>query len=355
MTLALQPNSVITAIAVLIIVSYFALQMGKALGPILGLMDHPNWRKIHGIGVATTGSFALLASLVLFAFWYLHDANLQIILIGAGLFYLLGLVDDITPLPAVFKLVYQIVVAAGISIQTELGAFTPAFLHTFDTLNSIPMIAPLSAIALTILVSNSLNLIDGHDGVAAGISVFTILAMVPIFGTDFENQISIMAIFILVPTLVFWVQNCGLVGRKLFLGDSGSLSLGYLISWLIIYQLNQPSAALPSHNNLSYFLWLVFVPCIDAVAVMLHRVWIDKPIFQPDRSHLHHLLSNAGIDRIAVMALLLLLHAAFIGCGWLVTQYIPQWSFYILALTSVAYITTTHHFRNRSIMEQLTG
>lgn len=354
MTSILQPSSVSVAIVIVLAASYIALQIGKAAGPVIGLMDHPNWRKKHGSGIPTTGSFALLVSLALFALWYLNDADMKVILMGAGLFYLLGLVDDITPLPATLKLVYQILVTAFVSIETELTAFSPAFLHNADTFGVATIAAPLSAIVLTVLVSNALNLIDGHDGLAAGITIFTLLAMVPIFGSDFNKQTTLISIFIILPMAIFWVQNSGLIGRKLFLGDSGSLTLGYLISWLIIYQISEPTAAIPSHNHLSYFLWLVFVPCVDATAVLLHRIWIGKPMFQPDRTHIHHLLTNAGIDRIAVMVLLLWLHAAFIGCGWLVMQHMPQWSYQILAMTALAYVVITHQYRSRAIVEQVT-
>ena len=102
MTPTLQPSSISIAIILVLIVSYTVLQIGRILGPVVGLMDHPNWRKRHGAGTPTTGSFALLASLILFTLWYLNDDDMRMILIGAGLFFLLGLVDDIFPLPAVF-------------------------------------------------------------------------------------------------------------------------------------------------------------------------------------------------------------------------------------------------------------
>ena len=358
MTSALQPTSISIVIVVLLIVSHVALQIGKNVGPIVGLMDHPNWRKQHTCGVPTTGSFALFGSLVMFSIWYLSDANILIILIGAGLFYLLGLIDDITPLPATFKLICQILISAMVAIQTDLAVFNLAVFNLalpqpFDIYGLMSLAAPLSAIALTVLVSNGFNLIDGHDGVAAGISIFTILAMVPVFGANFDNQITLLSIFIVLPMVVFWVHNSGLMGRKLFLGDSGSLTLGYLISWMIIYQLNQPSPSLPNYNHMGYFLWLVFIPCVDALAVMLHRIWVDKPIFQPDRSHLHHLLSTAGIDQVSVMVLILWLHAALIGCGWAVMKYIPHWSYEIVAVTALVYITTTHRFRRRVVNESI--
>ena len=349
MTPTLQPSSISIAIILVLVVSYTVLQIGRILGPVVGLMDHPNWRKRHGAGTPTTGSFALLASLMLFTLWYLNDDDLRIILIGAGLFFLLGLFDDIIPLPAVFKLFYQTVVTVAITIETELTIFNSTFLHSFETLDAI--VALLSAVIFTILLSNALNLIDGHDGVAAGISIFTILAMVPIFGTDLENQTTLISIFIILPMLVFWVQNSGLVGRKLFLGDSGSLTLGYLISWMMIYQLNQPSLTSPNYSHFSYFLWLVFIPCVDAAAVILQRLWASKPIFQPDRSHLHHLLTHSGMSRLSVMTFILWLHVSFIGCGWLVMQYIPQWSYLVLAITALGYIATTHRYRSHSIID----
>ena len=349
MTPTLQPSSISIAIILILVVSYTVLQIGRVLGPAVGLMDHPNWRKRHDTGVPTTGSFALLASLILFTLWYLNDDDMRIILIGAGLFFLLGLIDDIIPLPAVFKLFYQTLVTVAITIETELTIFNSTFLNSFETLDAI--VALLSAVIFTILLSNALNLIDGHDGVAAGISIFTILAMVPIFGTNLENQITLISIFIVLPMLVFWVQNSGLFGGKLFLGDSGSLTLGYLISWMMIYQLNQPSLLLPSYSHFSYFLWLVFIPCVDAAAVILQRMWASKPIFHPDRSHLHHLLTRSGMSRLSVMALILSLHVSFIGCGWLVMQYIPQWSYLILTITTLGYIATTYRHRSRSCVD----
>ena len=351
MTSILQPNSISIAIILLVVASYCILQASPFLGPILGLTDHPDWRKKHGSGIPTTGSFALLASLILFAFWYLNDTDMVIILIGAGLFYLLGLVDDIKPLPALFKLAYQVIVATAVAAQTELTVLNMEFLRHFETFDAIPFATLSIAVALTILLSNAFNFIDGHDGVAAGISIFTILAIVPVYWPDLNNQIALLSIFIILPMLVFWVQNSGLIGRKLFLGDSGSLTLGYLISWMIIYQLNQPSASLPNYNHLAYFLWIIFIPCADALAVLFHRVWVKKPIFQPDRSHLHHLLTNAGINSISVMVVVLLLHATFIGSGWLIMQYIPQWSYLLLAITTLGYLVTTHRYRSRSIID----
>jgi len=87
--------------------------------------------------------------------------------------------------------------------------------------------------------------------------------------------------------------------------------------------------------------------------VMLHRIWVDKPIFQPDRSHLHHLLTTAGIDQVSVMVLILWLHAALIACGWAVMKYIPHWSYEIVAVTALVYITTTHRFRRRVVNKSI--
>jgi len=117
--------------------------------------------------------------------------------------------------------------------------------------------------------------------------------------------------------LPYLAVNLGLIGRKIFLGDAGSVMVGYVLAWTLI-KLSQGN---PTHLSTIDVLWCVALPVLDTLAVMVRRLREGKSPFKPDRGHIHHLLLNAGLTPRATLAALVMLAVALAYLGTLTRMF----------------------------------
>src|SRR5574344_204270 len=210
-----------------------------------GLVDTPNERKIHTSPISRLGGIAIWLSTILtfvfliFLSYYPYGSLLSGLLLGSSLMFLLGLVDDIYGLNAKFKLIIQVAIA---TIVFLLGIKIDIFIDFFA---QIPLLNQIISYILTMFwivgISNAVNFIDGVDGLAG--SIITIssvtlaliaIAMVP------SNPISALISFILAGSvLAFLTYNFH--PAKIFMGDSGALFSGFLLSTLSITGVMKPT------------------------------------------------------------------------------------------------------------------
>ncbi|MCD8914155.1 undecaprenyl/decaprenyl-phosphate alpha-N-acetylglucosaminyl 1-phosphate transferase [Staphylococcus simulans] len=250
----------------------------------LDIMDKPNYRKVHTKPVSVLGGTVVLFSFVL-GIWIGHPIEREIIplLIGMIIMYIVGLIDDVHELKPLYKLFGQclaalVVVYHGVTIdfiQLPFGTIQFGIL-------SIPF-----TVFWIIAITNAINLIDGLDGLAAGVS--TIAFMTIGFIAILQADIFIMMICsVMIGSLIgFLFYNFH--PAKIFLGDSGSLQLGFIISFV----------SLLGFKNITFFslffpMVILAVPFIDTLFAMIRRAKKGQRIMQPDKSHLHHKLLKLG-------------------------------------------------------------
>jgi len=235
---------------------------------------------------------------------FLADVRIYLPYIFAGslIVFLVGLIDDISPLPAWPKLFAELV--AGIILY--FGGLS------INTL-SIPGLGSINSsgfgMAITILwvvgLTNAINLIDGLDGLASGVSGIAAAALVAI-GINFHiESVTIISLILCGALSSFWLYNR--YPAKIFLGDNGSLLIGYFFAVISLI------VPIKSFTLAALFIPLVVLgaPLIETISSFIRRLTAGKNIMQADRRHIFHYLRYAGLSRGLIVNLFYLLGAVF--------------------------------------------
>jgi UDP-GlcNAc:undecaprenyl-phosphate GlcNAc-1-phosphate transferase len=283
--------------AAALILSLCLTPLVRLLALKYNLIDLPdNKRKIHskpiprvgGIGIvfAYFGACLIIAALAAFNPVAVHPAFAAVRAIAPGLIviFLTGLADDIFNLKPRQKLVGQII-AAGLVIAGGIR------MHGIATFSVHPIVGILGTVAWLVLCTNAVNLIDGVDGLAAGVAFFgtTTVLIASLLCGNFELT---MATAPLAGALLgFLVFNSN--PASIFLGDCGSLVLGFLLGCFgLIWNENSTSAF-----GVAAPLMALTVPLLDTSIAITRRFLRARPIFEPDRSHIHHRLLARGLTQ----------------------------------------------------------
>ena len=271
------------------------------LAPKIGAMDVPkDNRRVHNHPIPRFGGIAIFCG-VLTGFIALMPLSKQAIglLIGSCFIVVTGIVDDLKGMPAKVKLILQIVAAVILWVsEIRVTGLTNPF-----TTNFIPLPLWLSCI-ITILwivgITNTINLIDGLDGLAAGI---TFIACIAVAYTAYFKMMTETLTFVLAiagACLGFLIYNS--YPAKIFMGDAGSMLLGFLMSSVSLIGL-APSKSAMLFSTIVPVLVLA-LPIFDTAFAIIRRVANHKPIMQADKGHLHHRIMAMGFgQRRTVLAL----------------------------------------------------
>ncbi len=254
--------------------------------------DEKNARKIHtedtprlgGVGIFL--SFMIAAAVVLVTRGEEFRAIRYLPLLGGVvIIHFLGLLDDFINLIAPRKFFLQVLAALVVS----LGPFRIDTLAVPFSETGIPLgwLAYPVTVLWIVSISNAVNLIDGADGLAGGVSAIAAL-FVGVIASHSGNAALALLAFALVGAIVgFLVYN--FPPARIFMGDSGSLLLGFLLATLPLVGFNEGSAfpAIP-------VITLLFIPILDTLMAIIRRLSRGLPVHQADREHIHHLLIDRG-------------------------------------------------------------
>lgn len=269
----------------------------------IGLLDRPDRkRKRHERPVPLIGGIAIYGGILAGSLWWLPLSSSHLfMLLGAGLLVALGAFDDR------FKL--------GVGVRF-LGQSMSALLMIFgadvqldsfgNLLGNGPVVLGALAVPLTLIaivgMINAFNMIDGMDGLAGGLTLIALgsLLMLPgVPGTSLILLVPLCAA--LLPFMVYNLGLFGCAGRQVFLGDSGSMLLGYLVAWAMIVS-SQGSGSLMTPV---LALWLVAIPLLDTLGTIARRIRRGTSPFEADNRHLHHyLLRILGRPKTVLLAIL---------------------------------------------------
>jgi UDP-GlcNAc:undecaprenyl-phosphate GlcNAc-1-phosphate transferase len=261
-----------------------------------GMYDMPGDRKEHAAPTPTMGGITIIAGMVTALFlWFPFSNNAAQICFFFSILVLsgLGIMDDLTDLPARYKFVIQFALAAMIALS---GIRITSFDGLFG-LHELPLSAQYIFTIIAIVgIINAFNLIDGIDGLAGGLG-FMSLVILGIFLTICNDSSSALIAFALAGGLLAFLYF-NFNPARIFMGDTGSLVLGFIIAVLCI-RLMQANAAiakpvLPHAPVL--VLGIVLIPVYDTLRVFAVRIWNGKSPFIADKTHIHHLLTSAGFS-----------------------------------------------------------
>ena len=290
----------------LLLVTYFAYNLLIRFAKSVNLVDIPNERSSHKI--TTIKGFGLvifvsigLTILVFRPSMYLDNTFLlcAVLLIG-----LLGLVDDIKEVSPFIKIITLIVVYSFLYAEGFLITTLGTYLGVSIDLPLI--ISILFSIAAIIAFTNAFNIIDGLDGLAGVISIIIFLSFLFIGINNNDPLLIIIPVLFISSLSIFLIYNWH--PAKVFLGDSGSLMIGFVISILGIRSLDyiEPVA----------ILFITLTPIIDALFVYFRRIFDGKSPFKPDKFHCHHIILgylNGDVRKTVIIIALIQIIVSLIG------------------------------------------
>jgi UDP-N-acetylmuramyl pentapeptide phosphotransferase/UDP-N-acetylglucosamine-1-phosphate transferase len=287
------------------------------------LFDMPDERKVHkGVvprlgGIAFTPVIVFTLSMLVGVGTLLSDGRLQDLCyantlpLSMGfcalfLMYIVGLGDDLIGVQYRAKFIVQALCAVFIIMG---GMWVKSFhgLLWIDELNC--WFGCGVTIVFVIFVCNAINLIDGIDGLASGLSAcaFVIYGIVYYMLDEYVySLISFASLGVLVPFFYYNVFGDTVKRRKIFMGDTGSLTIGLLLSFLSLNMLNTPALTIGSLNCSPFVIALapLIVPCFDVVRVYIGRLRRGCNPFLPDRTHIHHKMLAIGMpSRVAMVTI----------------------------------------------------
>lgn len=271
--------------------------------------DLPNARKEHSQPIPTMGGIAIIAGMMMALFlWFPFTNQLGQISFFFSITVLLGLgiMDDLKDLSAKYKLIIQISLAAiialtGIRITSLDGLFG---------IEELPMTAQYTFTIVTIVgVTNAFNLIDGIDGLAGGLGFMSLITLGLFLTMNRDINTALIAFSLAGGLLAFLYFN--LNPAKIFMGDTGSLVLGFVISVLCIRLLQVNAISLnPVLPHAPVFVAaIVMIPVFDTIRVFSIRIWQGKSPFEADKIHIHHLLTNQGYSHSFATKLICFIHS----------------------------------------------
>jgi UDP-GlcNAc:undecaprenyl-phosphate GlcNAc-1-phosphate transferase len=272
------------------------------------LFDVPNGRKIHIRPVPTMGGMAVLAGMVASLFiWFpfTGDTFQLCFFLSIIILFALGVMDDLKDLPARYKFIVQL----GVSLLITLAGVRITTFNGLFGIHELPLITHYTITVVAIAgITNAFNLIDGADGLAGGLGFMSLVILGVFLLICNDMQAAIIAFALAGGLLAFLYFNFS--PARIFMGDTGSLLLGFVIAVLGIRLMQANlSMANPVLPNMPVFvLGTVFIPVFDTIRVFSIRIWNGQSPFTPGKNHIHHLLTGAGISHSSVARLMYFLH-----------------------------------------------
>ena len=327
---------IVLALTLALVVTGFLIPALHRLAHRIRLVDQPNHRKRHFRVTPLTGGIAtfcgfLIGATVIGIDWQSYWT----LLVGMVILLITGLLDDYVDISAALRLMLQVAVAAlmvfygGLEIQS-LGLL-------FGEAHGPVLLGPWSApftIACVVFIVNAINMADGLDGLA-GCSALVIFILLALTGWLDGAPFGLVAISMILAfsTMGFLIHNMRNPFRRrasAFLGDSGSMAIGFAIAWLAVALGTREGGAVDPIS----IAWILIIPSMDTLALFFRRLRLGRSPLSPDRAHLHHILLRCGynVHQVVHSIHFMVLATGLFGIlGWVFHR--PEWLSFTLAAT----------------------
>jgi UDP-GlcNAc:undecaprenyl-phosphate GlcNAc-1-phosphate transferase len=299
--------NVFLALVVSLVISFLTSPVVKNFAYKVGAIDVPkDARRMHKVPIPRLGGLAIFFGFIVGILLFDKiDRQMQGILLGAVVIVVLGVVDDITPLPAKLKFVVQIIAALipvfhGVVIK---AVSNPNLLSD----NAYWQMGNISSVVITVLwivaITNSVNLIDGLDGLAVGVSTISATTVLVISLLVSDMQVAIAMAALVGACAGFMPYN--LNPAKMFMGDTGATFLGYILATMSIQGLFKFYAII----SFAVPFLILGLPIFDTAFAFIRRIAHGQSPMQADRSHVHHRLIDMGLNQKQAVATLYVISA----------------------------------------------
>lgn len=315
-------SSTVISVFLAFAASLVALRLLVPAAHRFGLLDVPSGRKVHDKPTPLVGGLAAyVAVLVTVVLGAPISGDSVFFLLGGSIVLVVGLFDDYKPLGVRVRLLFQCIAVALVIWGTDLHVKHLPIPFTAERFELGIFGIPFTVIAVIGLM-NAFNLVDGIDGLAGSLAIIAVVGIFSFASLRNSAQDHSLVLILAVALVPYLLQNLGVLGQKVFLGDAGSMFVGFVIAWTLISQ----AESYPPTLEASSVLWCVAIPVIDTLGVMVRRVRKGASPFKPDRDHLHHILLRAGMSsRLALVAIVssALVVLAF---GMVVETVVPEYA-----------------------------
>lgn len=344
-----------TLIAILAVISFFiSLFTVKYIiknAAKLGLVDSPNMRSSHTQPTPSFGGLGMLVALQLIVPVIMiltpSDAVMYIIFISIML-GVLGFIDDLLDINSLLRLGFQIFAGVllcflDIRLESLFGLFGIYEL-------SVPLQWTLT-IFLSVVVINAFNLIDGIDGLAGGLGLFSSLIYFILFALVSNTGFATLSAVIFMSILAFYIFNVH--PARIFFGDTGSVPLGFLMMAFALKSLQ-----LHSDSSLQYILLSIcplLVPVLDLVRVAIFRLMKKSSPMKADRTHVHHLLLKSGLNHFYSSLVLYGVYILILTGAIIFGQHSMTKAFMAVVSTFVIFIETLTIIRWKDFRKRITN
>ena len=286
------------------------------------LYDVPNGRTSHEKITPTLGGLAIFAGFMISSMIFVHVAQIpyiQYIMAGAIIIFFIGLKDDITGLSPLKKFIGQII-AAGIII--DMGDIRITHLYGIGGIDTLSYVSSdFLSLFVVVAIINAVNLIDGVDGLASGVGILASLAFGIWFYLVGQYQLAIVSFALVGALMAFFRYNFFSKSQKIFMGDIGSLLLGFMLA-IFTLKFIEINAGLQRTNP--YFInaapavavGILIIPVFDTIRVMLIRMAKGLSPFQADKRHVHHYLLELTGSHQKTTMIILVVNIVFIALSY---------------------------------------
>lgn len=310
------------------VISFIMTPLVRKLAIKINAIDVPkDNRRIHKVPIPRLGGLAIyisfvVCSIIMFGF----QKNVIGVILGGSLIVLMGIYDDIKPLKAIYKLIVQILSAIIlIGFNIKINMITLPFDSTGNSVELTILAVPIT-ILWVVGITNAFNLIDGLDGLACGICFISCLTLFGVSFIGFRYTAMILTLILAGGCLGFLPFNVN--PAKIFLGDTGSQFLGFILAAISIEGAIKSTTAVV----VAVPILALALPIYDTLFAMIRRKINNRPIMEADKEHLHHKLLEKGLTQRQVVSIMYFCSAIF-GISSIIAMTVsPKQSFALLVI-----------------------
>ncbi|MEF1277968.1 UDP-N-acetylglucosamine--undecaprenyl-phosphate N-acetylglucosaminephosphotransferase [Vibrio fortis] len=294
--------------------SFASLFLMRKVAKAVGLVDKPNARKLHTGAVPLVGGISICLSIAQYI-----TSNPDVIphsylfLSCIAILIVVGALDDRFDISFKIRLVVQALLSIAMMYFADIRLDNIGNVFGFGDIH-LGVLSPVVTILAVIGAINAFNMVDGIDGLLGGLAIVTFAALAVLLKVDSQHGLAYLCVVFIAAIVPYILMNLGILGRerKVFMGDAGSMMIGFTVIWLLLGASQEPSEILIRPTTA---LWLIAIPLMDMAAIMFRRVRRGYSPFKPDREHLHHIFQRLGCTPRQTLTIICTIASAFAGFG----------------------------------------
>ena len=311
------------------------------------IVDRPNARKLNSRPIPVLGGVGVFLGLIFslcLAVYYVEGMEIPFeVIIGMIIMLFVGLSDDILDLSPRTRFLAQIFTVCLMMFVG--GGYIMNNFHGLWGIHELPWVV---AVALTLVscvgIINAINLIDGVDGLCSGYGMFASLLFATLFLRMGDVEFAVLALSLFGALLPFCMHNVFGHKSKMFLGDGGSLMVGFICS-LFVVRVVQMGDDVVTGSNIALTLAILAIPVFDTLRVMTARMLQRRSPFSPDKTHLHHMFIRLGFSHVITALNVIALNGLVVVIWHLcnVWNFTPEVQLYVTSVSGILFTTGLYY------------